>query len=87
MKGRIILALFYHDVIYDTNSTENEELSAVYFENHFESCDPENKKKIVEFILKTKTHEVLKANDLDSLVNDIDMSILSEDWEVYWNYA
>ena len=38
-KFRYLLALWFHDIIYDGKSTENEELSAATFKEFAKECE------------------------------------------------
>jgi predicted metal-dependent HD superfamily phosphohydrolase len=83
----ILFTLFYHDSIYNTLKTNNEEKSAdlaekrmkqlgVYI-NEIELCK--------EQILATKSHQLSTNNDTN-LFTDADLSILGQPWETYVKY-
>ena len=88
-KTIIILSLMYHDIIYSNESSENEYLSSIYFKNFMKKLNilpKEIIEKVSEIILATKTHKINKTNKLQSIVNDIDMSILAEEKYTYKEY-
>ena len=73
-------AIFYHDVVYDALSSNNEEESATLFSNAELGLDKDMKDLVVKFILATKSHscsddELESTRDLQ-LFLDLDMSIL-----------
>lgn len=69
----ILLAAVYHDVIYDPQSSTNEEDSARYFNETFKG-DKALKKEVTGIILDTKTHEALTARS--RIFCDMDLGIL-----------
>lgn len=76
-------ALWFHDAVYDTRASDNEERSARLVEEILEPTGiaPEVVRRIAAHVLATKTHE---ARDPDgALVVDIDISILGEAPETY----
>lgn len=72
----LTLAIWYHDSIYDTQSTANEEDSAKLFKNHGKllGIPAKDVKEVSGIILDTKTHET--SSPLSELFLDIDLSIL-----------
>jgi len=83
----IIFAIAYHDLVYDTLKSNNEELSAETATERLISISfPE---KLISFcshlILSTKKHE---SSDVETnLFIDADLSILGSDSETYMLYA
>ena len=83
----ILFTLFYHDSIYNSLKTNNEEKSADLAEkrmkqlgiyiNEIELCK--------EQILATKSHQLSTNNDTN-LFTDADLSILGQPWEIYIKY-
>ena len=85
----VLLAIFYHDIIYDPKSLSNEEDSAHLFnlrvKEAMEKTSPSpqlacRREKIFNYIIETKAHNVLNHEDYDlKLFIDFDMAILGSD--------
>jgi predicted metal-dependent HD superfamily phosphohydrolase len=88
-KDDLMLAAFFHDVIYDTHRNDNEEKSAAYAVEILTALKivPQRIKKIEGGILATKNHQN-PSNDpeLDYFL-DIDLSILGQSSGVYEQYT
>jgi predicted metal-dependent HD superfamily phosphohydrolase len=84
----VLFTLFYHDVIYNSKKSDNEEQSAKLAEKRMKELSlPEDMiQTCVQQILATKSHEISENNDTN-LFTDADLSILGRPWEEYWNYA
>jgi predicted metal-dependent HD superfamily phosphohydrolase len=90
-KSIILLAIFFHDAIYDPHSDTNEEDSAKLFESFANQAnmDPKHTLCIVSYIMATKHHMV----DFDTatapslLFLDLDMAVLGKDEFAYQQYA
>ena len=85
----IQFATFYHDIIYNTLKSNNEEKSASLAKTHLTKLAVPNVQidKCVVFIIATKSHEINTDNDCN-LFTDADLSILGYDWidyELYFN--
>lgn len=85
----VVMALFYHDIVYVIGSKTNEDDSAAqwrrYAENRFDDPIVE---KIDHMIVMTKSHKLGKDADImDKIMNDCDMSILAADEDEYLRYA
>ncbi len=83
------LAAWFHDVIYDTKSRNNEECSARYAQELLSSLGipPTNTSMISRLILNTKHHQA-DTEDIDSQVLlDADLAILAAHPEEYQKYA
>lgn len=77
------VALWFHDFVYDTYATDNEEQSAIVAINH---CPPYMPiKEIKQLILATKQH-IAGDNQNAQILLDVDLSILSEPPEVFDKY-
>lgn len=84
----ILFSVFYHDVVYNAGSGNNEERSAEFAVRRLRllSADAALTDKVKAQIIATKKHE--KSIDLDTnFLLDADLSILGKDWETYRNYA
>jgi len=84
----ILFTLFYHDVIYISSKSDNEEQSAeLAAERMKQLAVPEAQiEKCIQQIIATKSHEVSENNDTN-LFTDADLSILGQPWEEYSRYA
>ncbi|EPG64240.1 hypothetical protein [Leptospira wolffii] len=83
-----ILAMYYHDIVYDPRDSKNEENSSILAEERILSLGIGSEK--IEYcknlILQTKGHNA--ASDFDTKVFlDCDLSILGADRESYGKYA
>jgi predicted metal-dependent HD superfamily phosphohydrolase len=88
----IELAIWFHDAVYETGyPNQNEELSAQMAVDWLNDLQVAEKRitKVEMLILATKSHSLSsEVNDEDGkLFLDMDLSILSERWEVYDNYT
>ncbi|RYD78282.1 MAG: hypothetical protein EOP53_11480 [Sphingobacteriales bacterium] len=84
----LLFALYYHDVVYNASSWQNEEASAVLAVNRMARLNvPEEiQSNCKAMILSTKKH--LLSDDMDTnYFIDADLSILGQDWEIYKLYA
>lgn len=82
-------AVWFHDVIYNTHYTNNEEKSTEYMEIELNSLKIPQKiiDKAKNMILKTKKHQA-DEDDIDSqILLDADMAILGSDISEYQIYA
>ena len=80
----VLLAIYYHDVIYISTSKNNELKSAELAVAALQKATRINSKIIYDLILCTKSHEA-KTNDEKWLV-DFDLQILGKNWEIYEMY-
>ncbi len=84
-RGRVIMALFFHDLIYDPRATDNEDRSADIFDSIFMPYI-EASRIIRELIMATKTHELPARKSIQSAakaVLDCDLAILGSDDATY----
>src|SRR5262245_37767799 len=84
------LAIFYHDVVYVAGRNDNEAESAAFASKELEKLDVEMEVigKVAQYILATKDHFSVQANDRDlQYFLDFDLSILSAQPDVYREYA
>lgn len=84
----VVLAVFYHDVVYKAHRTDNEEQSAMLADNHLQllNCDSSLTDQVKKLILATKSHQLSGDNDVNLFI-DADLSILGKDWETYNTYC
>ncbi|MBI2109307.1 MAG: hypothetical protein HYT93_04015 [Parcubacteria group bacterium] len=85
----IELAIWFHDAVYDTHASDNEEQSALLAAQVMrEAALPERMiKKVTEFIRATKHTHGLHSHDIDLyFFLDIDLSILGQTQKVFDAY-
>ena len=82
----IQFSIYYHDIVYKTTRSDNEEKSAQLAVERLEQISyPEDKiQKCKRQILATKLHTV--ADPDTNLFTDADLSILGKSWEFYATY-
>jgi predicted metal-dependent HD superfamily phosphohydrolase len=84
----VLFTLYYHDVIYDSLKSDNEEKSAELAEKRMLQISVPSKTVALckEQILATKSH--LPSADSDTnYFTDADLSILGQPWETYLDYC
>ena len=88
-QNAVLLAILFHDIIYDPTSSHNEENSAVLFEELLSaSLEKLLVQKVVDYIIATKSHKTSDQSDQDLLLFlDCDMSILGRGRNEYAAYA
>ena len=84
----IILALCYHDVIYDPLKNDNEEASAALAEKRLSNLaiSKATRRKVQALIIATKTHSQSDDEDVN-LFTDTDLSILGREETLYNQYS
>jgi len=80
------LAIFYHDIVYDAQRSDNEVQSAAIACKRLSALAYQSIDKVVALILATQEHESSGDKDTDYLL-DIDLSILGAEWSRYEAYA
>ena len=85
----VILAIFFHDIIYDPTARDNEEKSAELFSALMsENLSDVIVEKVVFYINSTRDHSPALSKDEDLLYFlDLDMSILGRDRLAYAQYS
>ena len=90
-RGRRLLrwAILWHDVVYDPQRSDNEQLSAARASRELLDCgiDPAEASEIERLILLTKSHRADQGDKLGALLVSIDLSILGAEPERYAAYA
>jgi len=89
-KSVLLLAIWFHDIIYDPLSKTNEKDSAELAKKILSqtSLSPEKIQKCYDLILLTVKHQPDETAHLDDkLLVDFDLEILSRDWEAYKIYS
>lgn len=84
----VLLALFYHDVVYSATKNDNELKSSKMAISRLRSINFAAIRTSFchELIMATKHHETTGNNDID-LFTDADLSILGMPWPVYEAYC
>ncbi len=84
----LILAITYHDIIYDPLKKDNEEKSAALAKQRLAAINMPAPliEKCVNLILATKSHQSAADNDINYFT-DADLSILGSNPERYSEYA
>lgn len=84
----IIFGLVYHDIVYDSSKSDNEELSAVFARQELSSLNvnDEQIQKVEELIISTKFHSSSPNNDINIFL-DADLSILGTGKNTYDTYS
>lgn len=84
----IFFTIWFHDAIYDTWKSDNEEKSAEWAKNVLSktSFSAERIEKVYQYILATKTHVPTGDSDLDWFL-DFDLSVLGSVQPVYEIYT
>jgi predicted metal-dependent HD superfamily phosphohydrolase len=85
----VLLAIIFHDIVYDPKSNANEENSADLFSEFLgDYLHKSLLTKTVNYILATKSHLPGQDSDHDLLLFlDLDMSILGRERDEYCSYA
>lgn len=86
----VALALFYHDIIYDSKNNDNELNSANFAKNQLKNKIPDDGLSIIyQYILATKNHQNYLTDknfyDLNYLL-DIDLAILAQNKKRFLEY-
>jgi predicted metal-dependent HD superfamily phosphohydrolase len=83
----IELAIWFHDAVYDTKASDNEEKSAEWAREFLSAADVEDSivQQVSNLILATKHHDTRLDPGAPALV-DIDLSILGQPERRFWEY-
>ena len=83
------LSILFHDIIYNPKAGDNEEQSAIMFEESLGSLLDANMRKLVcDYIIATKTHDVSSSIDRDlQYFIDFDVAVLGAQRPKYIQYA
>jgi predicted metal-dependent HD superfamily phosphohydrolase len=81
------LAIWFHDAVYDTGRSDNEEKSAAWAEAVILQAGLSGRiaERVRSLILASRHREEVTDNDAQLLV-DVDLSILGRETEVFWGY-
>ena len=79
-------AIFYHDIVYDVSSKDNEEQSALLCEKRLKylGVSSEFRNQVTQLIRETKTH--VASSKTNALFLDADLAILGSTWKSYKKY-
>lgn len=83
------LAVYFHDVIYNTKAKDDEEQSAQYAQSHLTQLgiSGDTIAHIMALILATSKHEVIEDDTDSAIFLDADLAILGANKEDYDEYA
>ena len=79
------VAIWFHDAIYDPRAADNEERSAELARKFVRETNIGDESAIIELVLATKHHDGTSHRDATLMV-DIDLSILGQSAERFWDY-
>ncbi len=81
-------AIFYHDIIYNSISKQNELNSAELAIDYLKDTEIESKikERVFNLIMVTKDHKFKESNDEKWMI-DFDLGILGQSWERYYLYT
>jgi predicted metal-dependent HD superfamily phosphohydrolase len=86
-KPSVKLAILFHDVVCNPLKRDNEETSAMAFNEMLGHLLPKSTiDNTCELIMATKTHTHTGNGDVDMLI-DFDLLVLAEPWDAYEQYA
>ena len=75
------LAIWFHDVVYDTGSTDNEERSALWFQQFANGVLSEDIIDKVVNCINSTTHRNMPQSAESQFMVDVDLSGFGQDWE------
>lgn len=83
----VLFTLYYHDVVYNAQKSDNEEKSAELAETRMKQLSVPTSiiQSTKRQILATKSHVKTRDGDTD-IFTDADLSILGQDWNTYTQY-
>jgi predicted metal-dependent HD superfamily phosphohydrolase len=81
------LAIWFHDVVYDTRQSDNEHKSAVWAKAAVQQAGLSNAiaERVSFLILATRHNQELTDRDAQFIV-DVDLSILGREAAIFWQY-
>ena len=82
----VLIAIFYHDLIYKATRKDNELKSAEFACNLLKNNTILDENLIFELIMATQLHQHNSISDVNWFI-DFDLKILSKDWEQYQIYC
>ncbi|MBP7283930.1 MAG: hypothetical protein KBA66_20260 [Leptospiraceae bacterium] len=83
----LYISCLYHDIVYDTHASDNEEKSAEYLERDFKKYLPKEKiEKCKDLILGTKKHQFVRDDFDTKIFLDSDLLILGRERNRYIEY-
>ena len=82
-------AILWHDVVYEPDAFNNEELSAGLAEQELLRCDADaaDAAEVARLIRLTKSHKVEESDRLGAMLVSIDLAILGSSSEKYGAYS
>lgn len=87
-SDNLLMAIWYHDIIYNSKKKDNEKLSADLFKEHWSKHLASDVISSVEtIILSTEKHYPLSEDEDIKIMLDLDLFILSSPSGTYMKYA
>lgn len=93
----VVFAVFFHDIVYDPQSKDNEDKSSELFSSFYEeaACQNLDQSLVHKYIIATKTHHTNEHSQMSEhwgntdmhIFLDLDMAILSVEPLEYDDYA
>lgn len=88
----VALAIFYHDVIYEPQRSDNEAQSADFMQSELQSyLTAEQVEQIKALIMMTASHKLAEVDGIQAsdaaYFLDLDLCILGAPWDEYQHYA
>ena len=79
--SKMIMAILYHDIVYDAASNKNEYNSAEFFANHNKNLSAFNEDEVEEIksLILIKSHKETPKTKLEKIICDLDLRELSSD--------
>ncbi len=87
--AEVQLAGWYHDAVYNSRASDNEERSAALAREDLAGLgwSPEIQQETARLILLTRTHQTTPDDRAGQVLLDSDLAILGAEWEPYRAYA
>jgi len=82
----ILFSIYYHDIIYKSTKSNNENESALFFKKRIKNTNFKDINTVFEQIEATKHHKLSTNNDTNILL-DLDLSVLGQSNEIYKKYS
>lgn len=82
----LLFAIYYHDIIYKPNKSNNEYQSAITFKNRIDKTSFDKLNECMSQIEATKEHKISDNYDTNILL-DLDLSILGKSSKEYKTYS
>lgn len=88
LSDTLIMSIGFHDIVYDPKRDDNELKSFNFYFEKFGGVymvHPQFNDQVCRNILATRSHR--PYDDESSIMVDLDLYILSDEWEIYQKYS